>query len=62
MVAKESTLRWTSDGESFAITTDGREPVKSKAHSGTTSLEPGSYRKVEVHAEGPWTITIASGQ
>ena len=61
-VAKESTLRWTSDGESFAITTDGSEPVKSQAHSGTTSLEPGSYRNFEVHAGGPWTITIAPGQ
>ena len=58
-VTRESTLRWTSEGESFAITTSGSEPVRSTAHSGATTLEPGSYSNFQIHAKAPWTVTIA---
>jgi hypothetical protein len=57
-VEKESTLEWTNDGAIFQIFTNEGVPVNSQAHSGTTVLEPNTYSKFQVNAEGNWTIKI----
>jgi hypothetical protein len=57
-VSSESTLEWTNDGSVFQIFTSEDVPVNSQAHSGTTVLEAGTYKKFQVNAVGSWTIKI----
>jgi hypothetical protein len=57
-VEKESTLEWTNDGAYFGIYSSEGVPVNSSAHSGTTVLEAGTYKKFQVNAVGNWTIKI----
>jgi hypothetical protein len=57
-VEKESTLEWTNDGSVFQLYTSESVPVNSQAHSGSSVLEPGSYKSFQVNAVGNWTIKI----
>jgi hypothetical protein len=58
-VSSSSTLHWTNDGALLQIYDDSDwVPVNSEAHSGTTAVEPGTYKNVYVNATGDWTITI----
>ena len=58
-VSSSSTLHWTNDGALIQINDDGHGiAVDSDAHSGTTAVEPGTYKNVNVNASGDWTITI----
>jgi hypothetical protein len=58
-VSSSSTLHWTNDGALIQINDDGHGiGVNSEAHSGTTAVEPGTYKNVHVDASGNWTITI----
>jgi hypothetical protein len=58
-VSSSSTLHWTNDGALIQINDDGHGiAVDSKAHSGTTAIEPGTYKNVNVNASGDWTIDI----
>ncbi|MEK6272464.1 MAG: hypothetical protein AABM42_07425 [Actinomycetota bacterium] len=60
-VSSSSTLRWTNDGAIQINDDSGGIAVNSQAHSGTTAVEPGTYKNVHVHAIGKWTITIKPG-
>jgi len=57
-VSGPSTLHWTSEGESFAITSTNGELLSSEGHKGTASLAAGSYANFEVQAESSWTLKI----
>jgi hypothetical protein len=58
-VSSSSTLHWTNDGALIQIYDDGDWiPVNSEAESGTTAVEPGTYKNVYVNATGDWSITI----
>jgi hypothetical protein len=58
-VSSSSTLHWTNDGALIQINDDGNGiAVNSEAHSGTTAVDPGTYKNVYVNASGDWTITI----
>jgi hypothetical protein len=58
-VSSSSTLRWTNDGALIQINDDGHGiAVNSEAQSGTTAVEPGTYKNVRVNASGDWAITI----
>lgn len=57
-IEAESTLEWTNDGSYFGIITSEGVPVNSQAHSGSTVLEPGTYKSFQVNAIGNWTIKI----
>jgi hypothetical protein len=58
-VSSSSTLHWTNDGALIEINDDSNGiAVNSEAHSGTTAVEPGTYKNVYVNASGDWTITI----
>jgi hypothetical protein len=58
-VSSSSTLHWTNGGALIQINDDsGGIAVNSEAHSGTTAVEPGTYKNVSVTAIGKWTITI----
>jgi hypothetical protein len=57
-LSRRSALEWTSDGQSLQVSATESVLVNSGAHSGTTSLEPGTYRNVQVNADGNWTIKI----
>jgi len=54
-----STVRWTSEGENFAITSSRGELLSSEGHKGTASLAPGSYQDFEVQTDGGWTLKIS---
>jgi hypothetical protein len=60
-VSGPSTLRWTSEGESFAITSSHGELLSSEGHKGTASLAPGSYSDFEVQADSGWTLKVTPG-
>jgi hypothetical protein len=58
-VSTSSTLHWTNDGAQIQINDDGDGiAVNSEAPSGTTAVEPGTYKNVQVNASGDWTITL----
>jgi hypothetical protein len=57
-VSGPSTVRWTGEGESFAITSSKGELLSSEGHKGTASLAPGSYEDFEVQTNGAWTLKI----
>lgn len=58
-VDSTSVLRWTNDGDVFIVhDADFNLNASSNAHHGTTVVDPGTYRKVEVGAVGNWTISI----
>jgi hypothetical protein len=57
-IGTESTLEWTNDGSIFQIYTSEGVPVNSQAHSGSTVLEAGTYKRFEVNAVGNWSFTI----
>jgi hypothetical protein len=58
-VSSSSRLHWTNDGALIQINDDGHGiAVDSEAHSGTTAVEPETYKNVNVNASGDWTITI----
>jgi len=58
-VPKDSTLSWTNDGMFFGLMDKSFDlTLDSEAPSGDTRVEAGTYRKVEVTAEGDWTIKI----
>ncbi len=57
-VKEPSTLKWTDDGGNFNLSTDdGSLDVSSEGESGESYVEPGTY-KIDVIANGNWTITI----
>jgi hypothetical protein len=59
-VPKDSTLRWTCDGDLFTVTDDTSGLfVNSQAHSGDSAVAAGTYTGVSVNALGNWTITIS---
>jgi len=60
-VSSASALHWTSEGESFAITSSRGELLSSEGHKGTASLAPGTYADFEVQADSGWTLTITPG-
>jgi hypothetical protein len=55
---RESVLRWTNDGGIFQIFTSDDVPVNSQGRSGTSILDAGTYRGVQVNALGNWTVSI----
>jgi hypothetical protein len=57
-VTGPSMLRWTSEGESFAITSTNGELLSSEGHKGTASLATGSYANFEVQSDSGWTLKI----
>jgi len=63
-VTDDAVMEWThrTDGEAIlgftAYDADFNLSVDSKARRGTTALEPGTYRSIDVAADGDWTITI----
>jgi hypothetical protein len=57
-VSSSSTLRWTNDGAIQISDDSGGIAINSEAHSGSTAVEPGTYKNVHVNAIGKWTITI----
>ncbi len=57
-VSGPSSLRWTSEGENFAITSSRGELLSSEGHKGTASLAPGSYENFEVRTDSRWTLKI----
>ena len=57
-VSGASSLRWTSEGENFAITSSRGELLSSEGHKGTTSLAPGTYEDFEVQTDSGWTVKI----
>jgi hypothetical protein len=65
-VSQPSTLHWHTSGASFTMTgaTSGYDhtiAVSSKASSGESAVEPGTYREVEVIGDGEWSLTIDPG-
>ena len=52
-------MRWTSEGESFAITSSHGELLSSEGHKGTASLAAGSYSNFEVQSDSGWTLKIS---
>jgi len=60
-VSSPSALRWTSEGESFAITSSRGELLSSEGHKGSASLPPGTYADFEVQADSNWTLSITPG-
>lgn len=61
-VSSPSTLHWTNDGALIQINDDSAGiAVNSEAHSGTTAVEPGTYKNVSVNAIGNWKITVKPG-
>jgi hypothetical protein len=58
-ITEESVLKWTNDGLVFIVSDDDFGlSVNSDAPSGDTVLQPGTYKNVEVMAEGNWSIEI----
>lgn len=57
-VTGPSSMRWTSEGESFAITSTNGELLSSEGHKGTASLAAGSYSNFEVQSDSAWTLKI----
>jgi hypothetical protein len=60
-VSGPSTVHWTSEGESFAITSAHGELLSSQGHRGSASLAAGSYADFEVQADSGWTLKITAG-
>ncbi|HTY96413.1 MAG TPA: hypothetical protein VMB91_05190 [Solirubrobacteraceae bacterium] len=57
-VSAPSTVRWTSEGASFAVTSSRGEVLSSEGHKGTASLAAGSYEDLEVQTDSGWTLKI----
>ena len=57
-VTGPSSMRWTSEGENFAITSTNGELLSSEGHKGTASLAAGSYSNFEVQSDSAWTLKI----
>lgn len=58
---KDSTIRWTNDGQLFQIipaSVKVQSPVNSMAHSGTAQIKKGAYHGFLVNAVGHWKLTI----
>jgi uncharacterized membrane protein YgcG len=65
-VSQPSTLRWHASGGVFGVTgaTSGYEhtiAIDSKASSGESAVEPGTYHEVGVTGAGEWSFTISPG-
>jgi len=57
-ITRTSVLSWTDDGGIFQIFTADDVPVNSQGRNGTSVLDAGAMRNVQVNAMGNWTITI----
>jgi hypothetical protein len=58
-VPKDSVLKWTNDGRTFAVTDSAfKIKIQSTEHSGSAPVQAGDYAGVEVDASGKWTIDI----
>jgi len=57
-VSSQSSLKWTSEGQSFAITSSRGELLSSEGQKGTASLAPGTYEDFEVQTDSGWTLKI----
>ena len=65
-ISQPSTLHWHASEGFFGITgaTSQYEhsiAISSKASSGESAVEPGTYHEVNVLASGEWSITISPG-
>jgi hypothetical protein len=65
-ITQPSTLHWHASEGFFAVegATSGYDhtiAISSKASSGESSIEPGSYHEVSVLAQGEWSFTITPG-
>lgn len=65
-ISEPSTLRWHATEGFFGV--DGATSsyehtiaISSKASSGESAIEPGTYHEVNVLAEGEWSFTITPG-